>query len=204
MKMQLLAANDEHWREVTFSFRGRGQSRDVYLADIPGLGDCVLKLQAENWEPEVLQAVRVASAQEFQGTLLRQYWHGKLEIDGKKCVGVLEEAAPLDCAEMLEAIDKSTMTLERKLQAVKVLWAGVLRLFLVLTQRDVKIDDVGPRNLACLASTPETLAAESSVEVRVLDWEGLAATGVVKKLFMKALGEMTAHAVLKLNAMKAR
>ncbi len=126
------------------SAAGASLATSSYLANIPGLGDSVPKLQTANGQQAALQTVRVASAQEFQGTLLRQYWHGRLGIDGKPCVGVLEEAVPLDCSEMLEAIDKSSMTLDRKFQALKVLWAGILRLFMLLAQKGVRIDDVGP------------------------------------------------------------
>ncbi len=202
MKLQLQTADSRLW-QVEFRFRGRGSSRDVYLGNIQGLGDCVLKLQLERWESAMLATVAVASKPVFEGTLLKQYWHGRLAVDGIKSVGVLEEAVPLDCEEMLQAIAHSNLPAEGKLQAMKVLWAGVLKLLLVLAQRNVKIDDVGPRNLGVLASTPEACLERGVVEIRVLDWEALAENGLQLKLFNKALSELSSHSMLKSPGMQA-
>ncbi|MCP4243762.1 MAG: hypothetical protein GY772_24680, partial [bacterium] len=94
LKLQL-QTDDSRLCQVEFRFRGRGASRDVYAGNIQWLGDCVIKLQTLRWEDAMLATVATAESPVFEGTLLNQYWHGRLEVDGVQSVGVLEEAVPL-------------------------------------------------------------------------------------------------------------
>jgi hypothetical protein len=179
-----------------FHFIGRGQSRDVYKGCLRELGDCVLKLQYAKWEQAMLHTVTVAQAPQMEGMITMQHWHGTVSFGATSYVAVLEEAAPNDCAQMVLKIVASNMTLARKVAAMKAMWMATVRLFFELTRRGVKVDDVGPRNLACTVSSPYLLPDAPGLFVKVLDWEALdAGKKPERKLLLKALDTMVAHSV---------
>ncbi len=200
------------WHTIPFTFLDRGMSRDVYSADLSeelGLGPCVLKLSLPKYEPATKAENRLARDPRLCGLLTNTYFYGTLCCTGQtyekvgtthyeRLMATLQEKAPMDCARLAGSLadGDAYLRLPTMLAHVGRLWRRILALLLELVRREVKFDDVGPRNLAAPCQRIRDLeeAEDADAHVRILDWEALEPESApLFKLFKKAVMSMVSE-----------